>query len=324
MVTSFVLGVFSIIARADCLNLPVGVPERIGRVQLFLNQIADKSVLAGKYDLIWVDYFYKPGWAKVSGIYSTKYMMADRDPNPFARIANPSGGDGFSSTRDFHWYRQNHPDWVMYKCPGEPEPPMCRRPASGPGPNNPAYSCFYSNSVDYVPLDITNPAVREFLFQANLGEPPYSPPFRAYTGKDAKPVLYPSPMSSGLYDAVGVDNLASENSFGECGIYRGNKFVRSYSGAKTDPAFLHARIDWLNWLRHKVNAEGLCLIGNDYFTTGHSREFLEIASALDIVMDEHGFTRDSGPLETGAQWLTRIETLRHLTESGKSLIVVDY
>src|SRR3954467_14640841 len=76
--------------NAECLKLPAPVPDRIGRVQLMLGKVPDKSVLAGKYDIVWADYFYKPGWAKVPGIYSMKYMTSSRDPNPYAR-RSPAG-----------------------------------------------------------------------------------------------------------------------------------------------------------------------------------------------------------------------------------------
>jgi len=313
----------SITGHADCTKLPAPVADRIGRVVLALDHVPNKTVLAGKYDIIWADYFYKPGWAKLPGTYSIKYMTVDRDPNPNARVPNPAA-DGYTKSRDLRWYHRNHPNWVVYKCPDLPEPKLCERPAMDSGPNNPAYQCFFPNSVDYMPLDITNPSVREFLFDANLGGEPYLPPFKGYIAHTAKPVSYPSILSSGFYDAVGVDNLANLNSFGECGIYEGGKFVRRYSGGASDSSFLRARIAWINWLGKHVRAAGLCLAGNDYFTTRYAAEFLEIASTLDIVVDEHGFTRDSGPLEVGAAWLTRVATLRKLTKSGKPLIDIEY
>jgi len=308
-------------AVADC-KLPPPVADRIGRVLLFLTNIADKSALVGKYDIIWTDYFYKPQWAKAPGIYSMKYMMAMRDPNPFAAVPNPDASDLYHKTRDLNWYQKNHSDWVLYKCPGVAEPPMCQRAAPGGSPNNPAYSCFYPNSVDHVPLDVSNPEVREFLFNANLGGPPFTQPVKEYVGKNSAPMIYPSILDSGLYDAVSVDNLG-DNEFGACGIYRDGRFVRKYSGAKVDPQFEADQVSWLSWLRRKVNTAGACLAGNDYLNADNPRGFLGIASALDIVLDEHGFTRNGRPMETGAAWRTRVNTLLAL-DSVKPLMIVDY
>lgn len=311
-------------AYSECAKLPAAIPDRIGRVQLFLENVTDKSVLKGKYDIVWSDYFYKPGWQKVAGIYSMKYMMAARDPNPHAQIANHGSAGVFTERRDLHWYHLNHPDWVMYKCPGAPEPPLCARTPTGNGPDNPAYSCYFSNSPDYVPLDVSNPEVREFLLTANLGGPPDAGPVIGYPGKGSVPVTFASVLRSGLYDAVAVDNLGAENAFGACGIYRGDSFVRKYSGAKIDLRYLADEVNWMKWLRQRVAAAGLCLAGNDYFDTNDRQGFLQIAETLDIVLEEHGFTRDSGPLETGSAWKTRIETFRYLTDTSKPLIIVDY
>ena len=305
------------------IRLPA-VPDRIGRVLLTLGQVPDKSVLAGKFDIIWADYFYKPGWAKIPGVYAMKYMTAVRDPNPNARIPNSTGDEGLVKSRDLNWYHRNHPDWVVYKCPGAPEPPMCRKAEPTSGPTNPAYACFYPYSVDYVPLDVTNPAVRQFLFDSNLGGAPYVPRVRGYPSRGATVMSYPTVLGSGLYDAVGVDNLNAENGFGACGIYRDGRFRQLYTGSRIDPQYVKQLVGWLNWLRQRVNAAGVCLAGNDYFTTKDWRGFLEIAAALDIVMDEHGFARDKGPIETGAAWRTRVDTLRRVIATGKPVIIVDY
>jgi hypothetical protein len=310
-------------ADAACSKLPPAVPDRIGRVLVFLRDLPDKSVLAGKYDMIWGDYFNKPGWAPVPGIYSMKYMMAARDPNPYAheREPEPDTHDNLTKDRDLHWYHENHPDWVVYKLPGEPEPPLCQTSPTENGPNNPAYSCFFRNSVDLVPLDITNPAVREFLFKANLESPPYAAPFRAFAARGSAFATYPSALSSGLYDAVAVDNLSADNQFGAAGIYRDGTFIRKYSGQKVDPQYTKALADWMVWLGAKVHAAGHCLAGNDYFRADNPQGFLDIAAPLDIVFDEHGFADNSGPMDTGADWRSHVEALRRLTAQDKPLAV---
>ncbi len=310
--------------EAACSKLPPAVPDRIGRVQLFINRIPDKAVLDGRYDIIWADKFSRPGWARRPGIYSMKYMAETRDPNPHRHDIAAPGDDGYTGSRNLQWYHRHHPDWVMYRCPGVPELPLCAQPATGNGPDNPAYMCFSAESADLVPLDITNPAVRDFLFAANLGSPPLAPRMPAFPAPGHAPVTYPSVLGSGLFDAVAVDNLGSINEFHACGVYRNGAFVRMYTGERRDARFTGDQVDWLNWLRRRVHAAGRCLAGNDYFHTQNPEGFLKIAQALDIVVDEHGFARNTGPLETGAAWLTRVTTLEGLIKAGKPLIIIDY
>jgi hypothetical protein len=307
-------------ADAACSRLPPAVPDRIGRVQPLLGKVPDKSVLAGKYDVIWADYFNKPGWAKVPGIYSMKYMMASRDPNPYRQDVAPDASGGLAVNRDLGWYHLNHPDWVVYKSPGTPEPQMCEAAPTENGPNNPAYFCFFRNSVDLVPLDITNPAVRDFLFKANLGSPPYAAPFHGIPARGSALVTYPSVLPSGLYDAVAVDNLTANNQFGAAGIYRDGRFIRKYSGQQVDPNYTKALVDWINWLSAQVHAAGVCLAGNNYFRADNPQGFFAVAEALDIVSDEHGFA-SGGKTETGANWRSHIAALRRLTTEGKALTI---
>ena len=309
-------------AVAECAKLPPAVPDRVGRAQLQVTKIADKTRIQGLIDIIWTDYFYKPGWAKTPGIYSIKYMTAARDPNPNAAAGPDPNSD--HASRDLGWYLRNRPDWIVYKCPGEPPPSLCRHGLLPDSPATPAFDCFFSNSVDYVPLDTSNPDVREFLFDANLGGPPSAPPFPAYLSPRGPVRIFSNLLASGLYDAVGVDNLGAHNNFGRCGIYRQGAFLGKFSGKPVDPLFISEQIEWLSWLRRRVNAAGGCLAGNDYFESGDPAGFLQLADSLDIVLDEHGFTRNNKPMETGAAWRTRIDTYLRLTASGKPLIIVDY
>lgn len=56
-------------------QMPPSVPARIGRLQVFTQNIQDTSVLKNR-DFIWGDTLS----AKVIGPYSTSYMPSDRDP----------------------------------------------------------------------------------------------------------------------------------------------------------------------------------------------------------------------------------------------------
>ena len=184
---------------------------------------------------------------------------------------------------DTNWYVANHPDWVARKCDGSP-----------------AQEFSYSNGFR-APLDIRNPAVRAYLLNSNLGK-----------------VLH-----TGRFDGVAVDNLSGDNTWARCGVLTSSGFRRDFTGVGVDPAFSAAQADWMRWLRLRVNAAGLCLAGNNYFSDDNPQGFLQIASALDIVVDEHGFTRNNRPLSLDAAWRTRMETYLSLPP-GKPLVIIDY
>lgn len=86
-------------ADAPCLLPPI-VSDRVGRAQIFAHRIKDKSILAGRRDVVWGD-----GPDPTPGTYGMRYMPGDRDAD--RRI-------------DLDWYLRNRPDWVVRKCDGAP------------------------------------------------------------------------------------------------------------------------------------------------------------------------------------------------------------
>lgn len=186
-------------------------------------------------------------------------------------------------THDVTWYRAHRPDWMMLKCDGSPAPMFMYR-----------WGTFTS-------VDVHNPQVREYLLHKNLD----------------------SAMTGGRFDAVGVDNLNAQNVFARCGVDVGAGLRRDFSGQKRDHAYAVNLANWMQWLRQQVNARGLCLSGNDYFSDDNVDGFLAIADSLDIVVDEHGFTRNNKPSSLDGAWLRRMKAYSSLPP-GKPLVVIDY
>ncbi|MGE5269760.1 MAG: hypothetical protein ACM3JG_08830 [Thiohalocapsa sp.] len=250
-------------AAAECRTLPPAVPDRVGRAQIFVHGLKDKAVLRGKRDIIWGDY-----GDKVPNIYSMTYMAADRDPNHQHQV---------------DWYRANHPDWVMYKCDRK----------------SPAHSFHYDYGYD-TPVDIADPAVRQYLWDAN--------PDLAQLGS--------------RYEADAVDNVQATNDFGRCGVWHGGVWVQRYSGGRGDPGYAHDVAAWMKWLGERVHAAGACLAANHYFGGLDLAGFKEVAAELDIIVDEHGFTRGCKPMVSDDAWRQRIALFRDLARS-KPVVIID-
>src|SRR5579875_903037 len=94
----------------------------------FDTYVSDLNSLQGKVDLVWG----ANSAQSVPGAFTISY-------NPSERIGNGDNGPLYS----IDWFKQNHPDWIVYKC----------------DQTTPAYGFGEPNT----PLDITNPAVLQFL-----------------------------------------------------------------------------------------------------------------------------------------------------------------
>jgi len=241
------------LAAAQGVPLPPIVTDRVGRAQIFDYHIQDKTTLVGRRDILWAAAAAGPA---VPGLYSTSYMTADRDLN---------------KSHDLAWYQANHPDWLVYGCDGLP-------------------TSEYTGK--YVSIDITNPEVREAMFQQGV--------------VDA--------LVKRQYDSIGVDNLSNGNGFMQCGVRRNGALHALYSGKRTDPAFANAMADWMAWLAPRVHARGLALTGNLSYDGVNREGYLNIARRLDVVLDETGFERHCRPLETDAKWLDRINLFRQVAK----------
>ncbi|MDQ2860624.1 MAG: putative glycoside hydrolase family 15 protein [Pseudomonadota bacterium] len=121
-------------------SLPVPVPDRIGRAQIFDYRLKDKNILIGRRDFLWAAATTGP---VVPGVYSTSYMTVDRD---------------LDKSHDLAWYKANHPDWIVYGCDGQPT---------------------HEFTGQYVNIDISNPAVRQALYKQGVVDAQAKRPYEA-------------------------------------------------------------------------------------------------------------------------------------------------
>ncbi len=149
----------------------------------------------------------------------------------------------------------------------------------------------------HVPIDLTRADARRFhLEQIDL----------------------PALTKSG-FPALAVDNMSLWNDFHRCPATR----AKVYSGAVNDPAFASDVTDWIDWLGAQLHSRGKAMAVNFYFRSGQDPlAYLRAARAIDIVVDEHGFTRKCRPMDADAAWQTRIQLFRALART-KAVMIID-
>ena len=184
---------------------------------------------------------------------------------------------------DIAWYRANHPDWVAYQ--GDRE--------------TPAHEFKYAWGYN-TPVDFNNPAVREYLFDTNV---------KADVGNHR-------------FEAIGVDNVECRNGWQRGGVWSNGLWRQQYSGTKVDPAFARDVADWMGWLAERVHAAGMSLVANHYPHLEDQTGYRLVAAKLDIICDEHGYSRDCKPLLTDQKWLQYLSLFADLARS-KPVIVID-
>ena len=139
-------------------GLPI-VRDRIGLAQIFIAKIppAQLEQVLAKRDFTW-------GANPTALTFTAGYAPADRDND---------------RKRDEKWYRAHRPDWLVYKC------------------DKTSLAHEFRYDFGYLtPIDITNEAVREYMFDTFVK--PYF----------AKPL-----------PALIFDNVFPANVFQRCGIY---------------------------------------------------------------------------------------------------------
>jgi Hypothetical glycosyl hydrolase family 15 len=186
---------------------------------------------------------------------------------------------------DVTWYKAHHPDWVVYKNDRE----------------TPAHEFKYDWGYN-TPVDFNNPAVREYLFAVNV-----------------KPDI-----ASHRFEAIGVDNVECRNEWHRAGVWGPHGWHQKYRGGeeKVDPAFARDVAAWMGWLGARVHAAGMALVANHYPHLDDEGGYRRVAAKLDIILDEHGYTRDGKAMLTGDQWLRYISLFAELART-KPIIVVD-
>ena len=186
-------------------------------------------------------------------------MAYDRDTN-LHRVFYQDAGAWIS-----HYNDTNH-DWVAYKADGI-------TPANGfYYPKRNYYDIndkLVNGTFWYAPVDISRTDVRDFLWNNTIAPA----------------------IKLRKFDGVALDNVTSYNAWGRVGFYKNNSFAPRYTGARIDPAFTKDVADYLTSITQKANKQGLCVAINNTYYSLDVKSFLVAANAVDIDVDETGFTK---------------------------------
>ncbi len=232
----------------------------------FDSHVSDLASLSGKVDLVW-------GATKaqsVPGAFTIAY-------NPSERIGNGTVGPLYT----LDWFQKNHADWIVYKCDR----------------TTPAYGFGEPNT----PLDITNPAVLQFLMQQQI-----------------------IPQIKAGYQGIGFDNVGFTNIWERCGYFDNqHRWVQLYSGAQQDTRYQQSLITWGQAI-HKLIKDYHAttqISMNLSFDYKHRAFWQQMLPSVDILTDEGGFTNfgsASFPYVTGDAWLSYATFLQQFQHDDAS------
>ena len=179
-------------------------------------------------------------------------------------------------------WQTTHPDWIVYQCNGV----------------TPAY---FGHGSFYVPLDISNPAVR--AWQVQLGA---------------------ALLQAGA-QAISVDDFNFTNYAGRCGVHRNGVWTRlGYPPRGGDNArFMGDMLTWLADFSSQLKQQfpTVRIDVNTSPSISGLRNVETITPLVDTVFDEAGFTGYGEGALSGSAWLQEIKALEYLNEHGKAVDV---
>eukprot|EP01052_Picozoa_sp_SAG31_P046272 SAG31_NODE_8780_length_1388_cov_2.466253_1_plen_337_part_10 len=177
---------------------------------------------AANYDYVWgASAEYVQLWkARNAGLIASVYIPVTRDFRVCYAEPQSEGSQPFQWSRNLSWWQAHHPDWIVYKADRK----------------TPAYQ--YDDTC-CVPLDISNPLVRQFQLNNCTG-----------------------PAAAAGYDAVAFDNYGFTNDFGCAGVWRDGSWVQLYSGNRSDEKYVSDIVTWTKAAKAALHAKGLLMIPN--------------------------------------------------------------
>jgi hypothetical protein len=239
------------------------------------------------------------------------YVMWGGQPSGYlSQVANHSrycklSADSSDDPDQEAWIRTNHPDWIVYL-------------------NDRVTPAYYNAGgvldTFHVPLDLSNPAVQDFIANECAGW-----------------------ALAGGYTSVGYDHGTTLNPFGVAGHFNtAGGWVQLYSGNLIDPVYRKAKIAAFAAIATKTRKDGrthgvsLTVALNDYpnLRDSYPDYWMDVVPYVDVVFDEAGFTLLGGssthppyltstPQGTDANpWLTKIQGLQRIqSEYHKPVII---
>lgn len=235
--------------------LPAPPNEGVNRGQPFDRKVPDPSVYAGRVFFVWGAQKPAPDGVAIH----SKYLPYSRD---------------MDRTHLIDWYVVNHPDWVMYQADRK----------------TPAYS-FVKPMGNPVPLDISNPEVREYYWST-----------------------FVQPNIDAGYVFFALDNVELTNGEKRSGHFdKSGKWVQVFSAEREDSAYSHAVVDWIESISVRLHKQGIGLAANISFPLGKPAlepAMLRLVNAVDIWGDEQGFTRHNDNEVSDEMWSRKFAFVR--------------
>ncbi len=214
----------------------------------------------------------------------------------FDRAGGDFGSVGFPTYYSKDWFLKNHPDWLVYQC------------------NQTALAYEYGDPN--VPLDITNPAVRQFEMDTWI-----------------KPALNEG------YDGISFDNVNLDNnaSAGRCGVWttdnKGNKeWKYLYGDAQSihGQAYASSVVGWAKAMYTAIHAYepdavitmNFCpMNGGDMHNTLAFNE--QLLPYTDNMLGEGGFTDGAkSPYTVDNFWQLENGFARDIAAQGKAQVLI--
>lgn len=245
--------------------------ENIHVFQVFNFYVENPQDVLGKIDLVWGSVFP----TEPKGVFNTYYQPFDR--------TIPQIIDGV--LHDLAWFKGNHPDWIIYTCDRV----------------TPAWA-FQNKKA--VPLDITNPAVREYLVDNYL--------------KRAK---------QRGYKGIAFDNITLYHNFwNRCGIWNNRIWVQKFTGDNNDPKFREASLSYAAWMYNRLHEEGMGVLLNFSYEFNCPVESKLLYNYMDLAASERGFSGGQKPewYYSEAEWLANMKALQELDEKGRGFAAINY
>lgn len=198
----------------------------------------------------------------------------------FDRAGGYPGDTSFPVYYDQDWFLAHHPDWLVYLCDKK--------------------TLAYEFQDPNVPLDITNPAVLQFMLDT---------------------WIYPA-LNHG-YDGIAFDNVNLTNTLsdGRCGIWKtdshGNKqwtYIYGDENSIKGPGYINSIINWAKFMYHAIHT----------YTPGATMEVnfspdnggipseppsfnKQLLPYIDLDFNEDGYTYGVDGFTTDANWRQEVD-----------------
>jgi hypothetical protein len=154
----------------------------------------------------------------------------------------------------------------------------------------------YEYNDPNVPLDITNPAVIDYMMQT-----------------------YILPAIQKGYPGIAFDNVDFGNNGYRCGVWKNGVWIKQTE-------YLTDLLDWAYKMYHTLHALNMSVAMNFSYDSNHPTESYELYHYMDIAVDEAGFTNrgeSKGAYLSGSKWLSVMKAFQFLDANGKGFVSIN-